>query len=281
MTNGAFRPAPASLRQLALGSGQVDIWSTFLDEIGDIHPATGIHSILSEEERRRHRRFVFEKDRRRFLVTRLLVRYALSHYASIEPQDWRFGQSAFGRPSIANADPTARRLSFNVSHSGQVVLLAVACDRRLGVDVEDLRRTVSLDIARCHFTRAETLQLQTLPREAAARSFLDLWTLKESYVKACGKGLSIPLDEIGFELGKDKRLQAHFKRAPDGSEEAWKFLQWQPSATSIAALCVENSPVPAQHIRLWRAIPFEKVESARAEILRESPSSAGLATITE
>lgn len=258
-------PAP-----LALPPGRIDLWVAQLDGEADAGLTGHFERISTEEERRQQGKFHFAKDRYRYLVTRLLVRYALSRYAPIRPEAWRFAANDFGRPFIANPDPAVRGLEFNLSHSQRVVIMGVARDCRIGVDVEDLPRRAPLDIADRFFSPGEVRQLQSQPSALRAGRFFDFWTLKESYVKARGQGLSLPLDRFGFELAAGCDIRAHFDSGLDDTPENWVFWQWHPTADSVAALCATRLPEMARPICVRRVVPFDREEMAVFEPVRMS-----------
>lgn len=262
---------PGTGQGLALEPGQVDVWAAFVGEASEAGLAVQLDQVLCEEERLRHGRFRFAKDQRRYLVTRSLVRYVLSRYVpQLPPAAWRFEATAFGRPLLADAPPAARNLSFNLSHSDRVVLLGVTRDAEIGIDVEDLDRAPPLDVARSFFTPDELRQLLALPPDGQPRRFMELWTLKESYIKARGKGLSLPLDQFGFELGADRALRVQFDPRLDDSPQRWSFRQWCPSPDSVAALCVQTRPHLEMRLCARRVVPFASEEDVEFEMVRAS-----------
>ncbi len=269
---GPTVPGRPKLDRLTLARGDVDIWVAIVAQVSDADLAAQFVAVLTEDERTKHGKFVFEKDRRRYLVTRSLVRYVLSRYVSIQPADWRFEATAFGRPVIANAHPEALDLglTFNVSHSDHVVVLAITRECQIGIDVEDSNRRAPLDIADSFFSADEARQLRSTPATAQARRFFDFWTLKESYIKARGKGLSLPLDRFGFDLRDNGPLRVQFDASLDDTAEHWTFWQWRPSAESLAALCVENRPGVTARITVRRCVPFVFEEDMGFDILRRS-----------
>ncbi|MDC8758418.1 4'-phosphopantetheinyl transferase family protein [Janthinobacterium fluminis] len=258
-----------ALGRLALRPGAVDVWVALTDAMPAELMAL-LKRVLNDDERCQQTKFMFEKDRRRYLLTRALVRYVLSRYVPLQPAEWRFAATSHGRPFIVNRHPGVQGLTFNISHSDQVVVLGVTRDSALGIDVEDLQRNVPLDIAESFFSAAEVRQLQSTAPALQARRFLDFWTLKESYIKARGKGLSLPLEQFGFELRGERQLQAHFDPCLDDAPDNWTFWQWHPSPDSIAALCVENRPGMETAITVRRTLPFAWEESMRFEALRAS-----------
>lgn len=272
MTDSTMRTALGRqmLDQLPLREGEVDIWIAVVDQVPGVDLAAQFECVLTADERARHGRFLFEKDRRRYLVTRSLVRYVLSRYIPIAPADWRFDATEFGRPTIANAHPDTRGLTFNISHSDRVVLLGVTRDVQLGIDVEDLQRRIPLDVADGFFSADEVRQLRSLPEALQPGRFLDFWTLKESYIKARGKGLSLPLDQFGFDLSDQAALRVWFDERLGDAPEQWTFWQWRPSEESIAALCLENRPGVEKRIAVRRIVPFVSEEQMAFEVLRGS-----------
>lgn len=258
------------LEQLPLVQGDVDIWVALVEQVADTDLAAQFDAVLTEDERNKHAKFFFDKDRRRYVVTRSLVRYVLSRYVPIRPVDWRFEATAFGRPVIANAHPGVAGLSFNISHSDQVVVLAVTRDRQIGIDVEDLSRRAPLDIADSFFSPDEARQLRSLSADAQPQRFFDFWTLKESYIKARGKGLSLPLDQFGFDLRGDGPVRVRFDARLDDAPEHWTFWQWRPTADCLAALCVENQPDLTTRVTVRRSIPFVCDENMGFDGVRKS-----------
>ncbi|WP_181885298.1 4'-phosphopantetheinyl transferase family protein [Trinickia dinghuensis] len=261
---------PRMLDLMTLAPGDVDIWVAIVADAPDAELSVQFDEVLIEEERKKHAKFLFEKDRRRYLVTRSLVRYVLSRYMPIAPADWRFEATAFGRPVIANAHPGVSGFTFNISHSDRVVVLGVTRERRLGIDVEDIDREMPLDVADRFFSAIEVQQLQSLPAHLQPARFLDFWTLKESYIKACGKGLSLPLDQFGFDFRGEAPLRVHFDPRLNDAPENWSFRQWRPCADSVAALCVENRPTLSTRIAVRRVVPFVREQEMAFDVLRRS-----------
>ena len=269
--SGAFaaRRAAAPCDLLTLQPGQIDLWVAPIAEVTQAALAAQYDTVLSEDERQQHGRFVFEKDRRRYLVTRALTRYVLSRYVPLAPAQWQFVPTGYGRPTIANCHPDVDDLVFNISHSDGTVLLGLTRAAQLGIDVEDLQRSVPVDIADRFFSQGEVRQLRALPTDRQAQRFLDFWTLKESYIKARGKGLSLPLDKFGFDLGDGSKVAAYFDAELDDSPRNWTFWQWRPGPGSIAALCVANGAA-AKCITVRRTIPFVREEMMDFDVIRMS-----------
>ncbi|MFN2606621.1 MAG: 4'-phosphopantetheinyl transferase superfamily protein [Acidimicrobiales bacterium] len=156
---------------------------------------------LAPDETARADRFIFEADRRRFVAGRAAVRSVLGERLDLQPAEVRLSVDEWGKPVLAGV---AGGPSFNVSHSGDVAVVAVADGRSVGVDVEVLRPGVGdLDVARRLFSPAERAALGAVAPEDVDAAFLRVWTRKEAWVKAKGQGLSIPLHTFDVSVGPD------------------------------------------------------------------------------
>jgi len=172
----------------------VRIVYAFVDERRDHDP--GLLALLSAEERTRHGRLHFARDRAAFLLAHALLRSLLSELIGGEPASHRFEAGPHGKPALAPAVPA---LDFNLSHTTGLVACALAWQAPVGVDVEDASRRVDLDgVGRRVFSAAEQAVLAGLPEEGQADRFFEYWTLKEAYMKARGLGFALP--PASFEL---------------------------------------------------------------------------------
>ncbi len=240
---------------LPLSSRRLDIWLLHTDQAQDPALIASSNAMLDDGERARTQRFYFERDRHRFLMTRALVRSTLSHYADIAPAAWRFGATAFGRPIILNAHPVAGRIVFNISHTDGLIMLGVTTGRMLGIDTEKLAPDSPDGVAESVFSVAERNARAALPIDARHQRFFDLWTLKESYMKARGMGLSIPPHLIEFTLDEPKRIGYAIAPALSDPVERWHFQQWSPTPSHRAAVCVERGPAEPLDTFAWTALP--------------------------
>jgi 4'-phosphopantetheinyl transferase len=214
---------------------EVHLWWATVDDL-DVEAAS---SFITDEERARHLRFHFERSRLEFLATRALERTTLSHYAPIHPADWRFAANPHGRPEIVG--PSRPHLHYNLANSHGLVACAVAsANLEVGVDVESAARSESVGVADRYFAASEVAALRALPPEAQPRRFLDYWTLKESYIKARGLGLAIPLGHFAFSLEAPIRI-AFEPMLPD-DPAWWQFWQVEPTSGYLAAVAVRRPP---------------------------------------
>ncbi|GAA0819583.1 4'-phosphopantetheinyl transferase superfamily protein [Colwellia asteriadis] len=184
--------------KLALAPNEIHLWLTDPNDItaNDESLLSQYRTLLSEQETIKQQRYKFAKDRHDALITRAFVRDLLSYYADIAPQAWRFEKGEKDKPELVNP-PLALR--FNISHTKGLIACAVTLHDDIGCDVEDTSRSNDvLAIAERYFSSQETTELFALPSEQQRSRFFDYWTLKESYIKAWGLGLAIPLADFSF-----------------------------------------------------------------------------------
>ena len=179
----------------SLEAHAVHVWRASLLNLSD--QAAYLSTLLSVDEKARADRFIAEHARRQFIVGRSYLRLILSTYLNDCPGDFRFDYGRHGKPKLV----PHRAIHFSVSHSADVVLIAVARARNVGVDVECVRDGIDHDeIAEQCFTVGELARFRRLPSDTRPREFFRYWTSKEAFTKAIGGGLAIPLDKIDVRL---------------------------------------------------------------------------------
>jgi 4'-phosphopantetheinyl transferase len=158
---------------------------------------------LSVDEVARAERFRLAKHRDRFIIARGALRAVLARYQQIGPARLSFVYGPLGKPALADAS-AAMPIRFNLSHSGDWALVAVALGRELGVDIERHRSVSGLDgMVERFFSAGERAAIMALPVTQRPAAFFRYWTVKEAYLKARGTGLSSPLNqfEVTFTSG--------------------------------------------------------------------------------
>lgn len=202
-------------------------------------PAMRRHALalLGAAERARHERYRVDAARDQYLVGRLMLRTMLSRYAAVPPEQWVFAANDHGRPRI-EAPRLSRPLHFNLSHTHGLVALAMGASEAIGVDVENVGRSVSLDdLAANYYSAKEQALLASTAPEQRRRVFFDIWTLREAYAKARGLGLALPLDRYGFCLDGD-RIQLDGDLVCDDDAQRWRFWRLYPTADHVVAVAV-------------------------------------------
>ncbi len=200
-----------------LASGEVHSWCVRLDVPSET--TADFYATLSSDERNRSARLRFERDRQRFIVAHGVLRAVLGRYLESPADQIRYVYNAFGKPALGLE--LASRLTFNLSHSADLALIAVAAGADIGVDLEHIRTQPDFaEIARYFFSAAEVDRLNALPSRLQARAFLSCWTKREAYVKACGEGLA---------------------NTPSALDGRWSLYSLEPAPGYIGALVVAGS----------------------------------------
>jgi 4'-phosphopantetheinyl transferase len=210
----------------SLDRNEAHLWLVEPDRIDRPELLRAYERILTKDELERRDRFRFSEHRHLFLVSHALVRTVLSKYADVAPEQWRFVTNEHGRPEIAEPS-SAPPLKFNLSHTKGLAACLVTLDREAGVDVENCgRKGDLLRVADRFFSASEVRNLRALPAHQQWRRFFCYWTLKESYIKAKGKGLAIPLGQFSFDLDRTdgSGIRISFDPRLKDDPEGWRFF---------------------------------------------------------
>lgn len=160
--------------------------------------------LLDRDERERADRFVFERDRRRFITAHAWLRIVLGRCLDRPPDSLRFTAGPHGKPRLIDAGVDLR---FNLSHAAERALLGVTYGQEVGVDIERERAIEVNDLARRFFAPSEWQVLQALDASEQIPAFFRCWTRKEAFIKALGDGLTCPLDGFEVSLAEDDSPQ--------------------------------------------------------------------------
>jgi 4'-phosphopantetheinyl transferase len=200
-------------------------------------------ALLGPDELERARRFAFERDRRDFVCAHALLRRALSICAGgVAPEAWRYEREEGGKPTIA-APAAYRRIGFNLAHTHGCVVCAIAHDA-VGVDVEPTARAAaSIDLVPRVLAPLEIGELNRLPEAERPLRFIELWTLKEAYLKAVGSGLVTPLQAFAFGFDGPSSLRFW----SDSGDLDWRFALIAADRYRVAVAARTAAPVIAMH----------------------------------
>ncbi len=214
----------------------LDVWPISLDVPAAV--LADLRATLSDDELERASRFRFRRDAERFTAGRGLMRRILGEYLDVDSTSLRFAYGPAGKPSLEDHPD----LGFNLAHSGGQGLLAVAGDAAVGVDIEvsaDARGACE-DIAPTYFAPAEVEELEALLATERSEAFLRCWTRKESYVKALGDGLQMPLDDFTVSFGPHDPPRLRWCRRPE-EVGRWSLVDLSHlTGGATAAACVEG-----------------------------------------
>ncbi len=248
------------------GKETVHLWIAYPDDLVDEETARACERLLSEDEQARLERFKFERHRREFLATRALQRSALSAYAEVAPEAWRFEAGEHGRPAIATAQSgQAPGIKFNLSNSLGLVVCAVSYGLEIGVDMEPFTRAGTIEqVAERFFSARELEQLELLRGEQRRERGLTLWTLKEAYMKARGLGMALPTKLFSFVFEGEGEIRLEIDAEAGDVPGRWQFCMLDHVGHRIA-LMVESASAPG--LEVWQARPImdepKRVERGR------------------
>jgi 4'-phosphopantetheinyl transferase len=223
----AWRSAPA---QLQLTPGDVHLWRWRLDRVPEV-PG------LAADEQLRADRFRFDRDRQSFVAARSGMRKILGRYLNQDAAAIEFTYGSHGKPFLADG-----AIAFNLSHSGDWALLAVARDRAVGVDIERIKPMAELEKLTARFLMAaEHERIVRLPEADRLLAFFRTWTCKEAYLKATGEGLG-QLKSLEVAVQPEVPVQL---LSPSG----WTLLELVPEVGYVGAVAAIGAD--------WRVSFFE------------------------
>jgi 4'-phosphopantetheinyl transferase len=262
---------PGRKRLLNLSESEIHLWFAFPGETGELQK-TAAGPVLDDGEQTRMARLHFPEGRRLFGVSHTLVRRALSCYGKIPPEAWRFVENAHGKPRI-NPDLDSSPLRFSLAHTRGLAVVAVTGGADVGVDVERADRIV--DAARLSgrfFSPEEAAELQEISPERLRERFFLYWTLKESYIKARGLGLLLPLDSFSFRLAGEIPFRIDFPGDnPEGPRGGWRFALLRPLPQYVTAVGVSSSRPDPIRIRCFHTLPSGEISPLSFETVGLSP----------
>jgi len=190
-----------------------------------------MRSVLSIMENKKIDSFKRTEDAMISLLSRFLLRTLSAQRLGVNPEEIMFFYNEYHRPYLPDFD-------FNVSHSGDWVVLVFIEQGRVGIDIEKMR-TVEETLADMCFTEEERKYL-FFNNNFNQEKFFELWTLKESFIKADGKGLSYPLQDFYFCL--EDKIKINFKKKK--KKENWNFRLYELDSEYKLSLCSENKNFP-------------------------------------
>ncbi|GAA0406791.1 4'-phosphopantetheinyl transferase family protein [Paenibacillus motobuensis] len=190
------------------------------------------------------RKFARREDAYRSLIADILSRWLICDYLSIANEKLQIMQNAYGKPILQSNEG----LHFNHSHSGQWIVSAIS-DAPVGIDIEQMSN-IDLGIADRFFSEQEVMDLREIPVEVRSDYFFELWTIKESYIKAEGRGLSLPLSSFTI-----RKQGGEIQLDTENSFQHCFFKQYIPDPLHKMAVCAQSADFPEQP----RIIDFDEL----------------------
>jgi 4'-phosphopantetheinyl transferase len=233
-------------RDASIELGVIQVWSARLDIHQDA--LVQLESVLSPDELVRADRFAFAGLRVRYIASRGILRCILAQYTGLNAPALRFDYNPQGKPALAVG--YGDRVSFNVSHSGDIALYAVRLDGAVGVDVEQARPLADLEsIARSTFSAAEYAALMSLPAHQRVEAFFNCWTRKEAFIKAVGSGFAYPL--ASFDVTLRPHEPARLLRIEGGNALEWTLADLCPARGYAGAVAAPGAGLRIQLMGWW------------------------------
>jgi 4'-phosphopantetheinyl transferase len=232
---------------LSVNENQVHLWRFNLESVPEDWQAEGRH-YLSDDENERAAKFKRGGDD--YINTRIFMRNTLATYLNRSPEKLIFDRNPYGKPFLRGED-----LAFNLSHSRQWAVLAVGINCDLGIDVESTsdRRSI-LDIAKHYFHEDEIATLTEMTDPDQQKDyFFRLWTLKESFLKALGTGISTGLDKVNFKINSETTISADFSSELKlNNPKSWQFFQFELQDASVKNWCAVAVKSQNKILLSWR-----------------------------
>jgi 4'-phosphopantetheinyl transferase len=223
------RPSSAGSDVRALNAGEIHIIPARLERSAD--ELAELNALLSANELERASQLKFEDARRRFIAGRGLLRRVLGEYTRRSPAELIFNYGQRGKPALEGE----HWLHFNLSHSHELAVIAVSAGQEVGVDIERLRPAERMEsLAWRYFAEEEANALLALPEDQRVGAFFAIWTRKEAYLKALGRGFSIPLRSFAVTLDQPARLLRG-----EGADQ-WQLWHLEPAAGYVGALAAQK-----------------------------------------
>ncbi len=244
----------------------VDLWLLATETV-DSADLAHLSTCLEPAEQHKLQTLARPQARQQFILSRGCLRVLLSHYTGQPPAALRFAYGPQGKPALDFAAEDGIVPRFNLSHSGQRILIGVSgadAVGAIGVDIEKVRSVRYLpELCDRYFTPAEAQTILALSGHGADCHFLRHWTGKEACLKALGIGIADSLQKLELtpplDLGLD--LTPIALSAPDLPQHPKQLYQWQPEPGYLAAVAVQ-APVQMGDFRLHQTTPQALVTGA-------------------
>ncbi len=212
---------------LMLSERDIHVWSTNLDR--EREQIAEFRQFLTPQERDRAAKFINPIHGERWIVARGYLRQILSQYLDLTPAQIGFSYSPHGKPAIANS-----QIQFNLSHSRDRAVYGISAQDPVGIDIEYIHPLAAADLVDRFFAPTEQIIFHSLLPDTQQAAFFHAWVQKEAYLKACGTGLSTPLDKI--EVSIDPSTPAAILNAP--ADGIWQIQKLAISAEYASAIAI-------------------------------------------
>lgn len=195
------------------------------------------YNLLSKDEKLKVERFKFKKDRITSTLARGVLRLLLSKYLNCPTDAIIFKYGEYGKPELVNH----KTVKFNVSHSGEMIVMAFCNHYDIGIDVEYINRDFDVfDIVDNYFSKQEIKALHKIPNNQQTEAFFRGWTRKEAFVKAKSQGLSFPLDSFSISIDADENADLYETVWDKNEKNLWNIVPFETHKDYKAAFAVKG-----------------------------------------
>ena len=217
----------------------VHVWRSWLDPSrGDLNQ---IKSSLSDDEHDAAKKFHFERDRTRYVMSHGILRKILSQYLSMPPDEIRFTRDEFGKPLL---ETNPGEIKFNLSHSESMALFSFTQSSSIGVDIEHIHPIKDIHLIAKSFLSSEEMEaFLEIPKEMQQGSFFRVWTRKEALSKAIGTGISMPLEQLEVGVNPEESPVLKISNRELLEPANWQLVDLNPAHNYVGAVAVENSEI--------------------------------------
>lgn len=234
---------------------EVHIWIASTEGNFDKSLLAWYKTILSEDEHSRLKKLYFKQHRKSFLLSHALLRTTLSIYGNVPPENWEFFYDSYGRPEIQKpADISG--LYFNISRTQGLVVCLVSSFKNAGIDIENTSNVSGPELLFKHVLMPlEIDRLKGLSGDSLKKQFLIYWSLKESFVKATGKGLSLPLTQFSFKIYLNGCAQLFVDPQLSYVPNEWQFAYFWLTNEHVLAVAIRKPIKTDLKIKIHKVIP--------------------------
>lgn len=227
-------------------SSKIHIWSAHLDQPEYI--SQKYFSVLSLRERDQAEKYKIKELRDRYILSKGILRQLLADYLTCETQEIKFEFNDYGKPDVA-VSSTVADIRFNLSHSNNLAVFAFVKNRRIGIDVEQVQEIPDMEgVVNLCFSEFEKEWFYKISPAERKNIFYKIWTTKEAYMKAIGKGFSFSPVKINLEL--NSKNETIFKEIIEDHLKRWKLFSFRPKPDFISSIVVENNDYAIEHFNI-------------------------------
>lgn len=222
-----------------------------LEDINEFQLERLFKIVNDYEKINRIQKFMNKQDKIRTLLGEVLIRNIATKELNIKNSEIEFLKNKYGKPYIKNH----QIFQFNISHSGNYLVCAID-NSKIGIDIEEIKSIEYKDIAENFFVKEEFEYIMQNDSKNKLDKFYNIWTLKESYIKCCGEGLSIPLKSFSFEIVKDKSIRIKV----NDSYKLYNFKVCHIDVNYKVAICSVNKEITDELIEIKQSTLIEECE---------------------